>query len=541
MDDIRLALIFSLTADDNFKFYSASLVKKVSRTKFKVLTGDFASTDEMIFYTLSGKPAFIFDNEQELRVKDFDKYCSFGIYILNPNNIKEYSKRFNLDRKNTLYHIIRNSTNLSLLNGYEEDQSYYSYHMNKDHDLSDNEIENMLFKQGTINLSKDDLDLLTRFIEEVINKSEKQIEKIATEEKNRKINIENQISSENVRNMINMISKRIIGQEDAIKTLVTNICLNQLLFNSLENMTNKNIKNELDSRKQTILLDGSTGTGKTAIAKEIGAKLKLPIVIENANSYSETGYVGPTITDILVKLYKKSNGDIIKAQRGIVFLDEVDKIAVADSDSKSMKLGVQQELLGFISGSTYKIKLNDNPFEKNYIEFDTSKLTFILSGAFTNLKERKMRENDKSKFGFSSSNLIDKKKEYEVTPEDYVSEGLMREFFGRIKVVATTKTYSVEDLKNILLNSEISPLKGFEKTCIMFGYNGIEYTDEFIDEICSEAYNMSTGARALQNLMSGIQDILLLDLITKKIDINKPVMLTKDLLDKYRSSKERTY
>ena len=137
-----------------------------------------------------------------------------------------------------------------------------------------------------------------------------------------------------------------------------------------------------------------------------------------------------------------------------------------------------------------------------------TKLTFILSGAFTNLKERKIKENNTSKFGFTSELDSDRINEYEITSEDYVKEGLLREFFGRIKVITTTKTYSRDDLKNILLTSEISPLKSFEKTCIMFVYSGITYTDEFIDEICKEAYSMSTGARALQNLMSGIQDII---------------------------------
>ena len=341
-----------------------------------------------------------------------------------------------------------------------------------------------------------------------------------------------------VEKVIEEICSKIVGQEETIKTLVTNIYINQLLIDSLSIANKEIIANELDSRKQSILIDGSTGTGKTAILKEISKKLEIPLVIANANSFSETGYVGPSITDLLEKLLEQANGNISLAERGIVVLDEIDKIAETDLESRSMKLGVQKELLGFISGATYELK-SDSKIMNDSIEFDTSKLTFILSGAFTSIKENKIKENNKNKFGFGSSE--EKDNTYKVDVQDYIDYGLMREFFGRIKVLTYTKTYSKEDLKNILLNSSISPLKGLEKTCIMFEYPGIEYDDEFIDYICDKAYDMKTGARGLQTLISGIQDLLLMDLIYGSFDKNNKIKLSIDMIDEYNKRNERTY
>ena len=124
---------------------------------------------------------------------------------------------------------------------------------------------------------------------------------------------------------------------------------------------------------------------------------------------------------------------------------------------------------------------------------------------------------------------------YTITPQDYVDDGLSREFFGRGKVITCTNTYTYEDLKNILMNSTISPLKNFEKTVKMFGYSGISYTDEFIDALCNQALEMNTGARALQTLMSGVQNKLLIELINKTYDLDKPIELTPNLINDYNS------
>ena len=220
--------------------------------------------------------------------------------------------------------------------------------------------------------------------EEKIVFSPKDYNFVREKKKEREINhfANNQIVNE----MISSISNKIVGQENAIKTLVSNIYFNQVLIDNLEK--EKEIDpSRLDSSKVAILLDGETGTGKTAIEKEIARMLNLPIVITNANSFSETGYVGPTITDILENLVDQANGDVSKAERGIVVLDEIDKVASKDEVyGKDMDKGVQEELLSFIGGGEYDVKVGEGFFGK-MARFDTSKLTFILSGAFTDLRE----------------------------------------------------------------------------------------------------------------------------------------------------------
>ena len=357
----------------------------------------------------------------------------------------------------------------------------------------------------------------------------------------RKQILENEI---NVNQIIDEVSEKIIHQESAIRTLATNIKFNQDLINKLSESESIDLA-VLDSMKVAILLDGGTGTGKTAIAKDIASKLNLPLVITSANSFSETGYVGPTITDILKKLLSQTKGDVELAERGIVFLDEIDKIVVTDGViGRDMKEGVQDELLAFIGGGEYDVR-GDN-FEdvlKGPIKFDTSKLTFILSGAFTNLRERKIKENDaKNKpLGFSNIKQDSNSKIYSINPEDYIKEGLKREFFGRIKVLASTNSYSIEDLKDILLKSKISPLKNFEMVVKMYGYIGITYDDDFIDEVAKEAYEMNTGARALQTIMSGIQNKMLLEIMNKEFDISLPIHLSKKLINDYKSNSLRKY
>ena len=143
--------------------------------------------------------------------------------------------------------------------------------------------------------------------------------------------------------------------------------------------------------------------------------------------------------------------------------------------------------------------------------------------------------------GFNDQYSINNDCTYTMNSDDYIDYGLMKEFFGRIKVIVSTKTYTIDDLKKILIESEISPIKGFEKNSIMLGYSGIEYNDEIIDRLATEAYDMGTGARALQSLVTGMQDVILYDLITKEYDLDSPVPLSMKLLDNYKQRTIRRY
>lgn len=181
------------------------------------------------------------------------------------------------------------------------------------------------------------------------------------------------------------IQKKFIGQETTVEDLFYNIVNNQQLA------TMKEIP---DGQRSIIFLDGPTGTGKTAITREITEKLGVPFTSTSIINYSSTGYVGGDITDILKELYKKANGNIEKAQSGIVVLDEFDKIAYSRSGGIEMKRAVQQQLLDFLGGGKYTIRLGDSIFDMKEIEFDTSKLTFVCLGALTDLRSQKIEKNN---------------------------------------------------------------------------------------------------------------------------------------------------
>ena len=361
------------------------------------------------------------------------------------------------------------------------------------------------------------------------------IKKQREEKKAREKNID-------TRKVISETASKIVGQEYAIKTLVNQIYNNQKIIDDITKEDNFDVT-ELDARKTSILLDGETGTGKTAILKDIAKQLHLPIVIASATSFSETGYVGASITDLLRDLLDQADDDLEKAQRGIIVFDEVDKLAFSKNSvyGVDMREGVQHELLSFIGGGEYDISMGGYFGQK--IKFNTSKNTFILSGAFTDLREEKIKEVDKSHqaMGFSTNNNDDYEKEYVVTPDDYIKYGLMREFFGRIKVLASTKSYTLDDCKEILTKSVISPLLNFEKTVKMYGYPGIKYNEEFLNRVAEEGMKMKTGARGLQTVMSGIQNNLLDGLINGEFDKTKPIELTISMIDEYKKSFVRKY
>lgn len=339
--------------------------------------------------------------------------------------------------------------------------------------------------------------------------------------------------------IIKSISKHIVGQEEAIKTIVSNIYFNQKLIDSLDCTQN----NEINGRKVSILLDGPTGTGKSQIFKEIKEKLPIPVVVSNINLYSEVGYVGSSVTDILKDLINAAEGNLELAERGIIVLDEVDKIACnPSSNGKDSKKVIQEELLGLISGGKFVVEMGKGPLSNNSKEIDTSKITFILSGAFTSLREKKIKENNSSSIGFNTREE-NRENVYIIDDEDYIEYGLLREFFGRIKVIANTKGYTKEDLKKILLESEISPLKNFDKNVNLLENNKIKniiYDDEFIDRLCEEAYNKNTGARALESIVSSIQNMYIQDIITNDFTEDE-IVLDSSLLDSYTKKKVRRY
>lgn len=335
-----------------------------------------------------------------------------------------------------------------------------------------------------------------------------------------------------INKIISETKKKIVGQDQAIESIGANIYANQRIIAT----GNRDL---ISTQKTSILLDGPTGTGKTAIIKEFADKLNLPIAITNSGSYSATGYVGDSLNDILKDLLKKANNNLELAQRGIVCLDEFDKLGGFSKDRELiMRRAIQQELLSFMSGTKIKVSTDFVFFKDNSVEFDTSNLTFICSGAFTGLSEMKIEEKKKKPIGFSLDTESEKENTYTITEQDYIDYGIERELMGRIQLITSTKAYSVEDLKRILLESTISPLKGFIEFVKSFGIKQVTYDDSFIEKVAQMAYDLGFGARGLHQIFANLKDSMLLDIINNKtISIN----LTTEMAEKSKEKNIRRY
>ena len=339
-------------------------------------------------------------------------------------------------------------------------------------------------------------------------------------------NSKSSFSKEDLVNIKADIRKKVIGQDRAIDDIVNNIFLNQKIVSS-------NNRDLLRS-KANIILDGSTGTGKTFIIEEVASQLKLPIVVTSSTKYSAAGYKGDDITSILYKLLDKSDGDLDLAERGIVAFDEFDKLGSSSDNDISMRRAVQQELLTFISGAQFDVEYKGQTYN-----FDTSKLTFIGMGAFTNLRERKIKENEKkykSSIGFSGISDNDIKRNYTITKEDYISEGLERELVGRFSCVTYTNDLTIKDMERILTESITSPLEALRilgRICDC----DINISHEIISDIARRAYKTNTGARGLNEIVQSLKDVVSNDIICSNGNID----ITQEHLDKTNSIHLRSY
>lgn len=292
--------------------------------------------------------------------------------------------------------------------------------------------------------------------------------------------------------LLDEIKQKFIGQEETVEGLFYNIVNNQQLAN---------MEDVPDGQRSIIFLDGPTGTGKTAITREITEKLGLPFVATSTVNYSSTGYAGGNLTDLLKQLYDKANGDLEKAQRGIIVLDEFDKIAYSRSGGLEMKKAVQQQLLDFMGGGKYTITTGNSIFFSSQAEFDTSKLTFVCLGALTDLRAKKTSSKQAIGFGGSS---VSEQVEYNITPQDLTDIGLERELVGRLNTYLHTNEYDEYLLKRILKESTISPIIGFTKWAETMGKT-VQIDEEVYNLIASQAYVLNTGARSLQTVMNNIR------------------------------------
>lgn len=317
-----------------------------------------------------------------------------------------------------------------------------------------------------------------------------------------------------IREIKKYFDERIIGQEEAKKDVIQAIYMN-----SLSNMPDD---------RTTCLLVGPTGSGKTLIAETVSSCFNKPIEIIDTTQLSIPGYIGANLEDFLERLLAKTNGDLKKAEEGIVVFDEIDKKGTGSNGDISGK-GVLNTLLPFIQGTTYDIKYNYKTYH-----FNTSKLTIFATGAFTDVaKEKQEKGYSGGTMGFVSNSKVSKEdiKYEELQVEDFVKYGNMPiELIGRFTTITQLTGHTKESLKQILVDSKLSALLLEKEKLNKIGVE-LLWEDEYIDAVVERAMKLKTGARSLKSTVEKSVKNARWEVLENEGDYSKIILTQDSVLD----------
>lgn len=265
---------------------------------------------------------------------------------------------------------------------------------------------------------------------------------------------------------------------------------------------------ELEIEKSNILLVGPTGSGKTLFAKTLAKKLDVPFIIADATSLTEAGYVGDDVELLLDRLLQAADYDVDMAQRGIIYIDEIDKKAKKDFGGSTARdisgEGVQHSLLRIIEGTSTKVRLNKSrKMQEEYVNFDTNNILFILGGSFVGIEKDIEKRTTNSSIGFSANvyTQSDRKEILSrVTTEDVISFGIIPELMGRVPILGVLDELSVDHLRHILTEVKNSPV---EQCIALLEKDNIEliFSEEYLNTVAELAYKKNLGARALKSIL----------------------------------------